>query len=98
MGILFLALDWALRLLSYAMIGRLIFELIRSTNPSWRPKGLLIVVAEICYTATDWLVKGIRRFIPTLRVGMLGLDFGWTIGMVLIFVAQNLLRVLANIL
>jgi hypothetical protein len=29
---------------------------------------------------------------------MLGLDFGWTIGMVLIFVAQNVLRVLATIL
>jgi YggT family protein len=98
MGILFLVLDWALRILSYAMIGRLIFELIRSANPAWRPKGLLIAVAEICYTATDWLVNSIRRFIPTVRVGMLGLDFGWTIGMVLIFVAQNVLRVLAAIL
>ncbi|MFM5951266.1 MAG: YggT family protein [Micrococcales bacterium] len=98
MGIVFLTLDWALRLLSYAMIGRLIFELIRSANPAWSPKGLVIVVAEVCYTATDWLVNSIRRFIPTVRVGMLGLDFGWTIGMVLIFVAQNLLRVLAAIL
>lgn len=98
MGILFLVLDWGLRLLSYAMIGRLIFELIRSANPAWRPKNLVLVAAEICYTATDWLVKGIRRVIPTLRVGMLGLDFGWTIGMVLIIIAQNLVRLLANTL
>jgi YggT family protein len=95
MSIVLLALSWALNILSFAMFGRLIVELVRSANPAWRPRGILLVAAEACYTATDWLVNTIRRFIPTVRVGMLGLDFAWTIGMVLIFIAQNFVRVLA---
>lgn len=85
-----LILGIALQLLFWAMWVRFFIEIARSANPTWKPRGILLIVAETALTVTDPLVKTVRRFIPTIRVGMIGLDLGWTVSMVLILIAQGL--------
>ena len=85
-----LILGLALQLLFWAMWVRFFIEIARSANPTWKPRGILLIVAETALTVTDPLVKIVRRFIPTIRVGMIGLDLGWTVSMVLILIAQGL--------
>ena len=85
----------ALQLLFWAMWVRFFVEIARSANPGWKPRGIILVLAESALTVTDPLVKTVRRFIPTLRVGMLGLDFGWTLSMILIVIAQALVARIA---
>ena len=85
-----LILGIALQLLFWAMWVRFFIEIARSANPTWKPRGILLIVAETALTVTDPLVKIVRRFIPTIRVGMIGLDLGWTVSMVLILIAQGL--------
>ena len=62
--IVYLVLLWA----------RIILELIQSINRQWRPRGPLLVIAEIVYVTTDPPIKAIRRVIPPLRFGPVALD------------------------
>lgn len=84
-------LQWALQIYFYLMIARLIADLVLSVNPSWRPRGLILVVVELIYTLTDPPIKFTRRFIKPVRFGGIVLDFGWTIIVFAIGLLQSLL-------
>ena len=64
------------------LIGRLVLDYIQMFARSWRPRGPLLVVAEIVYTITDPPLKALRRVIPPLRIGSVALDLGFLIVMI----------------
>jgi YggT family protein len=66
---IFIAVMWARFVLDFvAMLAR-----------EWRPRGLLLILAELVYTITDPPVKAVRRVVPPLRAGGVAIDFSWTI-------------------
>ena len=83
---------WALQIYFYALIGRLILDLVSSLNPSWRPKGLLLPIAEIIFTVTDPPLRFLRRFIKPVRVGAIALDFAWTLLVLAVVFARGLVQ------
>ncbi len=92
MGLIALIAYWALQLYFYALIGRLILDLLMSVNPSFRPKGILLPVAEIIFTLTDPPLNYLRRYIKPVRVGAIALDFAWTALVLAVIIAQGLVR------
>jgi YggT family protein len=58
------------------LIGRFVLELVQSFARDWRPRGVLLVVAEAIYTITDPPLRLLRRLIPPLRLGNFSLDLG----------------------
>ena len=72
------------------LIGRMIFSWVQVFARDWRPSGILLVIAEGIFTITDPPLRFLRRFIPTLRLGMMALDLSF---MVLFFVILILLEV-----
>ena len=72
------------------LIGRMIFGWVQVFAREWRPSGILLVVAEGIFTATDPPLKFLRRFIPPLRLGMVAMDLSF---MVLFIVVLILLEV-----
>ncbi|MFM6966843.1 MAG: YggT family protein [Rhodoluna sp.] len=95
MGLIALVIYWLLQVYFFALIGRFIFDLILSINPYFRPRGVLIVVAESIYTVTDPPLKLVRKIIPPLRLGAIQLDFGWTLVFVAVLFLQKLVISLA---
>ena len=91
MTVVIVALLWALQLYFWLLIARFVIVFVLSSNPAWRPKGLSLVVVEITMTATDPPLKFVRRFIKPIRVGAIGLDFGWTLTLLSVTLLQNLL-------
>lgn len=77
------------------LLVRLVFEYIPIFNREWRPKGVVVVVAEIVYTITDPPIRFFRRFIPPLRMGPVALDFGFALTMLLCFILLGITRTLA---
>jgi YggT family protein len=65
------------------LIGRLVLEVLQSFARSWKPTGVVLVIAEATYTITDPPLKLLRRFIRPIRLGNVALDLSFT---VLIFV------------
>ncbi len=61
------------------LILRLVFDYITMFARDWRPKGLVLVLAETLYSLTDPPLNAIRRFVPPLRLGSISLDLGFLI-------------------
>jgi YggT family protein len=95
MGLIALVLYWLLEVYFFVLIGRFIVDLVLSLNPSWRPKGLLVVIVESIYTVTDPPLKAIRQFIPALRLGPVQIDLAWTLLFVAVVFAQRFVAALA---
>jgi YggT family protein len=77
------------------LIGRFILELVQSFARDWRPRGVILVVAEVVYTITDPPLKLLRRLIPPLRLGGISLDFGMLLLFILTVILLSVLGSLA---
>src|SRR5664279_5857674 len=60
---------------------RLVFDWIRVLQPTWRPHGVALVLAEAAYSLTDPPINVVRRIIPPIRIGDARLEFSWSIVM-----------------
>ena len=83
-------LTYVLTIYLVLLIGRMIFGWVQVFAREWRPKGIVLVLAEAIYTVTDPPLKFLRRFIPPLRIGMVAMDLSF---MVLFIVILILLEV-----
>ena len=83
-------LTYVLTIYLVVLIGRMIFGWVQVFAREWRPSGILLVIAEGIFTVTDPPLRFLRRFIPTLRLGMMALDLSF---MVLFIVILILLEV-----
>ena len=83
-------LTYVLTIYLVVLIGRMIFGWVQVFAREWHPTGILLVIAEGIFTITDPPLKLLRRFIPTLRLGMVALDLSF---MVLFIVVLILLEV-----
>jgi YggT family protein len=84
------ALTYVLTIYLVVLIGRMIFGWVQVFARDWHPSGILLVIAEGIFTVTDPPLKFLRRFIPTLRLGMVAMDLSF---MVLFIVILILLQV-----
>jgi YggT family protein len=78
-GIVKIVLTYVLYLYLLLLLGRLIFSWIQAFSRSWTPHGLVLVVAEAVFTATDPPLKFLSRFIPVLRLGSVALDLSFMV-------------------
>ena len=66
------------------LIARLVLDYVQMFARSWRPRGPLLVVAEVVYTVTDPPLKALRKVIPPLRLGSISLDLSFLVLIVLV--------------
>ena len=88
LGIVGLVLYFALLIYFFTMWGRFVLDLVQSVSRGWRPRGAVLVLAEVAYTVTDPPIRFFRRILPPLRLGPVALDFGWSITMLLVIIAM----------
>jgi YggT family protein len=90
MQLLKVVLTYLLSIYLVVLIGRMIIGWIQVFARSWRPTGVVLVLAEGIFTATDPPLKFLRRFIPPLRIGTVAMDLSY---IVLFIVVLLLLQV-----
>jgi len=83
-------LTYVLTIYLVVLIARMIFSWVQVFARDWHPSGILLVIAEGIFTITDPPLKFLRRFMPTVRLGMVALDLSF---MVLFIVVLILLEV-----
>jgi YggT family protein len=69
----------ALTLFLFLLIARLVLDYVQMFARSWRPRGAMLVIAEVVYTITDPPLRALRRVIPPLRLGSISLDLSFII-------------------
>jgi len=91
-GLIASILNLVVLLYILVLFARLVLEYIPMFNREWRPKGALLVVAEVTYTVTDPPIRFLRRFIPPLRFGGIAIDFAFALTMLICFVLLQVTR------
>jgi len=89
MGAVIGLIYWGLNLFLITLIGRLILDYVRIFSPNWRPRGIVLALAELIYSITDRPLRFVRQFVPPLRLGAVSLDLSF---IVVFFVVQLLMR------
>lgn len=74
--------------------ARIVFDLLQTFARSWRPRGPILIVAEVIYSLTDPPLRVLRKFIPQVRLGGVALDFSF---LILLIVLQILIGILGNL-
>ena len=65
---------------------RFVVDWVQVFARSWTPSGVLLVVLEIVYSATDPPIKALRRVIPPLRIGTIAIDLSFIIVMLTAYI------------
>lgn len=68
-----------LALYQFILLLRVIFDWIPIFSRTWRPRGALLVLANVVFALTDKPVGWFSKLIPPLRVGGVALDIGFLI-------------------
>jgi YggT family protein len=89
MHILGFVLYWTLNLYFYVLIARLILDLARQVNPSWRPRKAGLAAGSVVYALTDAPLKVIRKVIRPIRIGGMMLDFSWTVLLIVVMMLRG---------
>ncbi len=76
------------------LIARLVIDYVQLFSRSWRPTGVVLVLAEVIYTVTDPPLRALRRVIPPLRIGSISLDLSF---IVLIIAVNIALRIVSGL-
>ena len=94
MGLVTDVLALVVLLFIVVMLIRLVFEWIQVFARDWRPRGLVLVVAEATYTVTDPPLRAVRKVIPPLNLGGLRLDLAFIIVMLAAWILLSILSAL----
>jgi YggT family protein len=76
------------------LVARLVLDYVRVFARQWQPRGPLLVVAEVVFTATDPPLRMIRRFLPPLTVGGLRIDLAFIVLFLITSTLMSALRLL----
>jgi YggT family protein len=85
-----LVLYWILFVFWLFLTARVVVELVRAFAREWRPAGGVAVTLETIYTVTDPPVRLVRRLIPMVRIGGVGLDLSIMVLLLVVFIAMRL--------
>jgi YggT family protein len=71
---------------------RFIADWVQAFARSWEPRGVALVLLELCYTVTDPPITGLRKVIKPVRIGNFALDLSFLLVMILAYVALSVNR------
>jgi YggT family protein len=74
------------------LIGRLILSWIQAYAHDWHPRGVVLVIAEAVYSATDPPLRFLRRYIPSLRLGTVALDLSFMLLFLVVLVLWQVVQ------
>ena len=75
------------------LLARFVLEWVQLLARQWRPRGIVAVLCEGIYSATDPPLRAIRRVVPPLRLGQVAVDLS---AMILLFALYILLSIVAT--
>jgi YggT family protein len=76
------------------LIVRIVFDVVTSFAPHWRPRGAALVVASATYAVTDRPLRAIREKLPPLNLGGVQLDLAFLV----LFFAVVILKMIVTAL
>lgn len=83
-------IDLILYLYLVLLLGRLVVEWLQYFARGWVPRGVVLILLELIFSATDPPIRMVRRLLPPIRLGPVLLDVGFLVVLVAVFVLRVL--------
>ncbi len=81
----------ALGLFLLLLLFRLVMEWVFAFARDYRPRGLMAMALEVAYTVTDPPYKVLRRVIPPLRLGSVGIDIAFSVLLLIVIILLSVI-------
>lgn len=95
MTLIFSLLYLVLALVQFLLLIRIVFDVVQSFARSWRPQGILLLVASTVYSVTDPPLRWLRSKIPPVNLGGIGIDVAFLILFVVVVLLKSVVAALA---
>jgi len=95
-SLVFQVLSLLVGLFLIVLVIRVVFDVVQQFARDWRPRGVVLVLAEVVYTITDPPLRALRRVIPPLTLGAIRLDLAFIVLWVICLVLQQIFTVLGR--
>lgn len=95
MALLLAGLYILLTVFQAVLIVRIVFDVVTSFAPHWRPSGVVLVVASAIYGVTDRPLHAIRQKLPPLNLGGVQLDMAFLVLFIAVVILKLVVRTLA---
>lgn len=89
MGLLLDLLGFVLLVFFLLLLGRLVLDWVQVFARDWRPTGIVLVISEAVYSATDPPLTAIRRVVKPIRIGRVQLDLAFVLLFLGVVILQN---------
>ena len=76
---------------------RVVLDWVQLFARQWRPTGAVLILANLVYALTDPPMKALRRAVPALNLGGMGIDLSFVVLYFGIVLAQTLLGQVARL-
>ena len=83
-----LGIYYVINVYVFILVLRVVLDWVQILARDWRPRGIILVLANLIYALTDPPVRFFGRLIPPLRIGGLALDMGFLVLFILLFGLQ----------
>ena len=83
-----LVIYYVINVYVFILVLRVVLDWVQISARDWRPRGIILVLANLIYALTDPPVRFFGRLIPPLRIGGLALDMGFLVLFILLFGLQ----------
>ena len=74
------------------LIVRFVMDWVQMFARSWTPRGPALVLLELVYSVTDPPIRAVRRILPPIRIGGMGLDLSPMIVLIICYLLQYVNR------
>lgn len=78
-----------LQLYLLVMFARMILSFVPLLVRDWHPRGVLLVIAEVIYTATDPPLRLLRKVLRPVRIGTIMLDLAFIGLYIIVLIAMR---------
>lgn len=90
MPVVGIVIHYILLAYSLSLMARMVLSWVSVLNRGWRPKGVVLVLAEFIYTITDPPLRALGKVFKPVTIGNVGLDVSF---LVLVLAVAILMRV-----
>jgi len=84
-----LVIHYVLMAYSLVLMGRMVLSWVTVLNPGWRPRGLVLILAEFIYTITDPPLRALGKIFKPVTIGNIGLDISFLVLVLLLAIAMR---------
>ena len=84
-----MVIHYVLMAYTLVLMARMVLSWVSVLNQGWRPRGLVLILAEFIYTITDPPLRALGKIFKPVTIGSIALDISFLVLVLLLTIAMR---------